>query len=261
MSAPLEVAAVSVNSKCPVSSRKQNVYVAFPIYDTYVKSNDLWYNMTPVKRVQQNLLAANERRLLNWLCARMPLWVTPDLLTAFGFAGSLATFAGYALSLFDFAWLWLAVAGYFINWFGDSLDGSLARYRKIERPAFGYFVDHSIDSFSNMIIVLGLGLSPFIRLDVALFGLAGYLLLSIHTFLAARVTDEFKLTYLTGGPTEMRLILIAMTIIMFGVGPGSPVAMGLSGFDIFVGGLGIILIAIFIVQTISTARFLNLPRS
>ncbi len=213
--------------------------------------------MTPVNRIQQNLLAASERRLLNWLCARMPAWATPDMLTGIGFVGSIATFAGYALSSFHLAWLWVAIAGYFINWFGDSLDGSLARYRKIERPAFGYFVDHSIDSFSNMIIVIGLGLSPFIRLDTALFGLAGYLLLSIHTFLAARVTDEFKLTYLAGGPTEMRLILIAMTVAMFIMEPGPALIMGQSLFDLFIGGLGVILIVLFIVQTIVTARRLS----
>jgi archaetidylinositol phosphate synthase len=213
--------------------------------------------MTPVNRIQQNLLAAKERQLLNWLCARMPVWATPDRLTGVGFVGSIATFSGYALSTFHLAWLWVAIAGYVINWFGDSLDGSLARYRKIERPAFGYFVDHSIDSFSNMLIVLGLGLSPFIRIDVALFGLAGYLLMSIHTFLAARVTDEFKLTYLAGGPTEMRLILIAMTVVMFVVEPGPAIFIGLSIFDLFIGALGIILILLFIVQTVGTARRLN----
>lgn len=215
--------------------------------------------MTPVNRIQQNLLAAKERQLLNWLCARMPAWVTPDQLTSIGFAGSIATFAGYALSSFNLAWLWVAIAGYFINWFGDSLDGSLARYRKTERPDFGYFVDHSIDSFSNMLIVLGLGLSPFIQLDTALFGLAGYLLMSIHTFLAARVTNEFNLTYLSGGPTEMRLILVAMTVVMFIVGPGPEWFMGQSSFDLFIGGLGIILILLFIGQTILTARRLNQP--
>lgn len=213
--------------------------------------------MTPVNRIQQNLLAAKERQLLNWLCARMPAFVKPDLLTGIGFIGSIATFAGYALSTFHLAWLWMAIAGYFINWFGDSLDGSLARYRKIERPAYGYFVDHSIDSFSNMIIVLGLGLSPFIRLDTALFGLTGYLLLSIHTFLAARVTDEFKLTYLAGGPTEMRLILIAMTVVMFVVGPAPAWFIGLSMFDLFIVGFAIILILLFIMQTVVTARRLN----
>lgn len=215
--------------------------------------------MQPITRIQQNMLAASERRLLNWLCARMPDWVTPDILTTIGFVGSLATFAGYALSSMHLAWLWLAVVGYFINWFGDSLDGSLARFRKIERPDFGYFVDHSIDSFSNLIIVLGFGFSPFIRFDVALFGVAGYLLMSIHTFLAARVTDQFNLTYLTAGPTEMRLILIAMTIAMYVVGPKPPIWMGLSAFDIFVGTLGIILILLFLVHTIATAKRLNLP--
>ena len=215
--------------------------------------------MTPVNRIQQNLLAAKERQLLNWLCARMPARVTPDQLTGLGFVGSIATFAGYALSTYNLAWLWVAIAGYFINWFGDSLDGSLARYRKTERPDFGYFVDHSIDSFSNMLIVLGLGLSPFIQLDTALFGLAGYLLMSIHTFLAARVTNEFNLTYLSGGPTEMRLILVAMTVVMFIVGPGPQWFMGQSSFDLFIGGLGVILILLFIGQTILTARRLNQP--
>jgi len=88
--------------------------------------------MQPAQRIQQNLLAARERKLLTWLCRRMPRWVTPDQLTALGFAGAIACFFGYALSGWDSAWLWLAVAGHAIQWFGDSLDGSLARYRRIE---------------------------------------------------------------------------------------------------------------------------------
>ncbi len=216
--------------------------------------------MQPVNRIQQNILAANERRLLNWLCARLPQWVTPDMLTLIGFIGSLMTFAGYGLSWWGLSWLWLSVAGYVVNWFGDSLDGSIARYRKIERPEYGYFVDHSIDAFSNMLLVLGLGLSPFIRFDIALFALAGYLLLSIHTFLAARVTGEFNLTYLAAGPTEMRLILIALTVTMYSVGPMPEVYSGMSPFDLFGLTLGCVLIMLFITQTYSLARRLDPPK-
>src|SRR5437868_426000 len=95
----------------------------------------------PVRRIQQNVLASAERRLLNWMCARMPSWVTPDRLTALGMLGAILVFAGYAASNWLHAWLWLAIFGYGIQWFGDSMDGSLARYRHIERPRFGYFLD------------------------------------------------------------------------------------------------------------------------
>ena len=160
--------------------------------------------MKPAQRIQSNVLAAGERRLLIWLCARMPPWVTPDFLTGLGFVGAISVFLGYALSVWHPAWLWLAIAGYGIHWFGDSLDGSLARYRQIERPAFGYFIDHSTDALANLIAMAGLGLSIYVDLDVALFTLAGYLLLSIHAFLAARVVGEIRLSYLAGGPTELR---------------------------------------------------------
>jgi archaetidylinositol phosphate synthase len=133
----------------------------------------------PVHRIQQNVLAVVERRLLDWFCERLPARITPDLLTAIVVLGSIAVAAGYALSPWGVAWLWLAIAGFCINWFGDSLDGSLARFRKIERPQFGYFIDHSLDAIGNLFMAMGLGLSGFVRLDVALFAVSGYLLLSI----------------------------------------------------------------------------------
>jgi archaetidylinositol phosphate synthase len=213
--------------------------------------------MKPVQRIQQNLLAAGERRLLTWLAARMPMWVTPDKLTAVGFIGALLVATGYALSSFHIEWLWLSIAAYFINWFGDSLDGSLARFRKIERPKFGYFIDHSTDSLGNMLVMIGLGLSPFLRMDVALFGLGGYLLLSIHTFVAARVVDEFRLSYVAAGPTELRLVLIAMTLSMFALGADTVWSTQFSAFDLFIGGLGAVLILLFIGQTARTASQLR----
>ena len=208
----------------------------------------------PLERIQQNLLATAERRLLNWLCARLPQWTKPDHLTALGLVGAVVIFAGYAASRIDPAWLWLSVAGYFIHWFGDSLDGSLARYRAIERPRFGYFVDHSADALGTLLIVGGIGLTPFVRLDVALLALAGYYLLSIHAFLAARVVGELKLSYVAAGPTELRLALIALTILMYKFGPAAPGLAGVSAFDLAVGSAGLILILLFVVQTLITAK-------
>ncbi len=210
--------------------------------------------MKPVQRIQQNVLAIGERRLLTWLAARMPPSVTPDRLTSVGFLGAAIVSLGYALSGWHSEWLWVAISGYFINWFGDSLDGSLARFRQIERPSFGYFIDHSTDALGNMIIMLGLGLSPYLRFDVAMFGLATYLLLSIHTFLAARVVGEFRLSYMAGGPTELRLVLIAMTLFMLAVGPGQLKDQGFSGFDVFIAGIAVVLIVLFVVQTAATAK-------
>jgi archaetidylinositol phosphate synthase len=219
-----------------------------------VVETNIMASIQPVQRIQQNILAVGERRLLTWLAARMPPSITPDRLTSIGFTGAALVASGYALSFFHVGWLWLSIIAYFINWFGDSLDGSLARYRKIERPKFGYFIDHSTDALGNMLIMIGLGLSPYLRMDVAMFGLGAYLLLSIHTFVAARVVAEFRLSYVAAGPTELRLVLIAMTLCMFAMGPGLVASTSFSPFDMFIGGLGAILVLLFIVQTARTAR-------
>jgi phosphatidylglycerophosphate synthase len=208
-------------------------------------------------RIQQNILARGERRLLNWLCARLPGWVTPDQLTALGFAGAVLVAAGYVLSWFDSEWLGLSLVGYIVNWFGDSLDGSLARWRGIERPNYGYFVDHSVDALATLMMISAIGVSPYMRLDVALMGVAGYFLLSIHTFIAAKVVGEFRLSYMAGGPTELRLMLMAMTALMPIVGTGLVAGTTLSAFDLFALVVSSILVTLFIVQTSATARMLR----
>lgn len=213
---------------------------------------------SPISRIQKNLLASSERKLLTWLCSHMPPWLKPDHLTAAGVAGAVAIFAGYAASTSSATWLWLALAGYVLQWFGDSMDGSLARYRRIERPSYGYFLDHSCDGIATLLILAGIGLSPFVRLDVALLALAGYLLLSIHAYLSARVLGELKLSYLSAGPTEIRVVLITMTLTMMVLGSGPAVFSKLSGFDLFVGAVATLMIALFIGQTLVTARRLAL---
>lgn len=208
----------------------------------------------PIERIQQNMLARSERRLLNWICNLFPPWVSPDMMTFVGMAGALMVFAGYVASNLGDQWLWLANAGYVIQWLGDSTDGSLARFRKIERPRYGYFLDHSCDGLATTLVVVGIGLSPYVTLEVALVALAGYLLLSIHAFLSVRVLGELKLSYLNAGPTELRFVLIALTLAMIGFGTEPGLFGRISGFDMFVGGVGCLLIGIFVVQTWITAR-------
>lgn len=209
--------------------------------------------LTPIDRIQENLVARVERRILNWLCARLPARVSPDMLTAFGMFGALLVFAGYLGSNMDRNWLWLSVFGYVAHWFGDSLDGSLARFRKIERPRYGYFLDHSCDGLATTLLVVGIGLSPFVQLEIALVALAGYLLMSIHAFLSVRVLGQLRLSYLNAGPTEMRLILIALTLAMYFTGRENPVLWQLNPFDIFVVSVGLLLIALFLKQTFEVA--------
>lgn len=208
----------------------------------------------PLTRIQGNILAKRERILLNWLCARMPAWVTPDILTAFGLFGAFLTFAGFIASNFGPGWLLLVILGYFVQWFGDSMDGSIARFRKIERPSYGYFIDHSCDGLTTALILWGMGASPYVSFNVATIALVGYLLLSIHAFLAARVLGELKLTYYAGGPTELRFVLIGLTTMMMVLGTEPGLFGDISGFDLFVGVVGVILIVIFIVETIVTGR-------
>ena len=209
----------------------------------------------PIDRIQENLLARSERRLLTWICARLPGWVTPDMMTFLGMVGAVMVFAGYVLSNLGENWLWLAIGGYAVQWLGDSTDGSLARFRQIERPRYGYFLDHSCDGLATTLVLAGIGLSPYVQMEVALIALAGYLLLSIHAFLRVRVLSEMKLSYLNAGPTELRFLLIGFTLAMMGFGASGPGWFGeVSGFDLFTGICGVVMIALFTQATFSTAR-------
>lgn len=209
----------------------------------------------PIERIQLNVLARGERRLLNWICARMPAWVTPDMLTLTGMVAAFAIFFGYVASHWGENWLWLSIAGYVVHWFGDSTDGSLARFRKIERPRYGYFLDHSCDGLGTTLVVVGIGVSPYITLEIALIALAGYLLMSINAFLTVRVLGELKLSFSVFGPTELRFILIGLTLAMLWFGSAGEGWFGrISGFDIFAAFVATVLIGMFLIQTATTAR-------
>jgi phosphatidylglycerophosphate synthase len=142
---------------------------------------------------------------LAWLAGRLPRWVTPDFLTAVGALGAAITFVGYAFAGSRPALLWIATLGLVINWFGDSLDGTLARLRNIERPRYGYFLDNAIDCLAALLLALGLALSGYVRFDVSLFGLSAYMMMSALSFLRVNVTGILHITYGGLGPTEIRV--------------------------------------------------------
>ena len=108
-------------------------------------------------RIQTSILNAAEKKVLVWLAERMPSWVTSDMLTFVGFIGALVVAAGYALSNLSLYWMWLSCLGLFINWFGDSLDGSLARVRNTQRKTYGFFIDHNVDVINETIMFIGVG--------------------------------------------------------------------------------------------------------
>ncbi len=170
------------------------------------------------KRVNDILLGPLERPALQWLAGHSPGWVTPDIMTITGVAGALVIALGYALSQMHPAFLWLATLGFIINWFGDSLDGTLARYRHIERPKYGFYIDHVIDCLTEIVIILSLGLSPYIKFSVASVCCIAYIAMSVLVYVRMNVMGEFKISYGKLGPTEVRLIAIGLNAAMFFVG-------------------------------------------
>lgn len=208
--------------------------------------------MQPMERIQENVVARQERRFLTWACSRMPERVTPDHLTALSVVGALLVPAGYFGSRADPRFLLVAILGLVANWFGDSLDGSLARYREVTRPRYGYFLDHSVDAFGTVLMIGGMGLSPYVRTDVALFAVAGYLALCIHVFLKNYVTGTFQLTFIHLGPTELRMVFVALTVFMFFAGPSHDLGSAtLSDCDIALTIIGIVLVLLFLSGTLA----------
>jgi len=200
-----------------------------------------------------------ERPALQWLCSHMPAWVNPDILTAIGLFGGLVIAVGYWLSQLDKNFLWLVDFGFVVNWFGDSLDGSLARYRKIERFQYGYFVDHTVDTCTQTMICIGLGLSPFVGFNYAMLALVGYLQLGILTYVNTAVTGVFKVSYGKIGPTEIRVVIIgANALFYFASNPMIDLSViNISLFNLLVLSVAVGFFIYFIVFTFMQAVELN----
>lgn len=170
-------------------------------------------------RIQTSVLNASEKKVLLYLAERQPKWMTSDILTGIGVVGAVIVAAGYFLSNYNIMWLWLSTFGFFVNWYGDSLDGTLARYRHTQRPVYGFYLDHTIDGMTMAIMCVGAGLSDMLNLYIAFAVLAVYLLLSISVYINAHLKGEFKLTYAGMGPTEFRLILMIVNTLFIYVKP------------------------------------------
>jgi phosphatidylglycerophosphate synthase len=185
------------------------------------------------------LLARPEARVLEWIARRLPRWVMPDHLTALGVLAALGIAAAYALSNRDAAWLWAASGLLVVHWLGDSLDGTLARVRRTERPRYGYYLDHLVDAIATALIGLGLGLSPHMLLVTGLVIVVAYLVLSINTYLETQALGVFSLGYGRLGPTEARLALVALnTVLALGLAPAVTIAgLGVTVLD--AAGLGL----------------------
>ena len=165
------------------------------------------------KRIQTSFLNAAEHKALVWLAARQPKWVTSNTLTWIGIAGSVIIAAGYILSNLDISWLGLASFGFLVNWYGDSLDGNLARFRGTQRPIYGYYLDHTVDAINEILMFISIGISSLLNIWIAVTGLILYLLLTLNVSMNAHLKKEFKLTYAKMGPTELRLILIIINTL------------------------------------------------
>lgn len=210
-------------------------------------------------RVNDILLGPLERPALQFFARHMPAWVTPDKLTAFGLLGSALIFISYLLTRYNPGFLWLASLGFVINWFGDSLDGTLARYRNIQRPIYGFFVDHSLDAVSEALVFIGLGLSPYVRLDLALLALVGYLMMSVLVYIRTCVDGVFKISYGKLGPTEVRMIaILANTILFFSSNPQWNTSVGTFGiYDLVAIAIIVLLFSFFISTTWQEIRRLQ----
>jgi archaetidylinositol phosphate synthase len=160
------------------------------------------------RRTNHSLTAAAEKRLLQWMAARAPQWVTSDGLTALGLAAQLGAGACYGLAQWDHLWLLGACVCIALNWLGDSLDGTLARVRRRQRPRYGFYVDHAVDIFGSAAMMGGMALSGLVHAPVALGMLIAFLLLSAESYLATHTLGCFEMSQGLFGPTEIRILLI-----------------------------------------------------
>lgn len=180
------------------------------------------------------LLAVPEKRLLRWIAARLPRWILPDDLTVLGVVAAFGVAVAYQLANDSLDWLWVASALLVVQWLGDSLDGTLARVREIERPTYGYYLDHLVDAIATAAIGIGLGLSPLMLLSIGTLIVVAYLILSINVYLESFAFNRFSIGYGYVGPTEIRLILIVLnTVVALGAGLDFVVAeLELTVFDL-----------------------------
>lgn len=208
-------------------------------------------------RQHGSLLAAPEKRLLIWIAQRLPSGINSDHLTLLALVAMAGAGAAFAAARYWPPALWLVVIALLVNWFGDSLDGTLARVRRVERPRYGFYVDHVLDLAGITLLLGGLACSGHMTPLVSMMTLVAYLLVSAEVFLATAAHGVFRMSFLWFGPTELRLVLAVGTVALFNDPHVDLAALGRHPlFDVggVVAGAG--LLAAFIVATVRNTRVL-----
>jgi len=208
------------------------------------------------RRELRSLTGAAEKRLLVFIGERLPEWVTPDRLTALGTLGMAG--AGLCYRLVPVTPLALLGVNLFlfVNWFGDSLDGTLARVRRRERPRYGFYVDHLVDGLGASFVMVGLAGSGLVRPGLALAGLVAYLLMQLHIALKAHATGVFKIAFGGVGGTELRILVAVLNTVIF-FAPGRSVAPGLSLVDVALAAGLALMVLMLLRDAVGTALALD----
>ena len=210
------------------------------------------YKRDSQEAINTGLTAKTEEKLKEIICPRIPEWMSPDHLTVIGILGIIIVSAGFVLGFLNRYYLAFVPLGLIINWFGDSFDGSIARYRKRTRPNYGYYIDKIIDAVVIIIFALGLGLSGFVKIEIALLMASVYLALMLNVDLLVYVKGQSKNSFGLFGPTEIRIIGIIVAIIMFFIPVNSYDIYGylVSQYDIVVFALSVLMFLILIINII-----------
>lgn len=211
---------------------------------------------TNSERIVNTITGNWEKRNLPKMAKALPVWVMPDHLTLLGIMASTIIAAGYILSNLSGWWLLLSNLGLFIHWFADSLDGTLARVRHIERENYGYFVDHMCDVWTVILMCLGLGMSPLMQMEIAMFLAVGYLMINVYVHITVYTRRIFVLSYSRFGPTEIRIIIIILNFVLIFWNPVILYfrKMPLSFFDLMGIAASIIFLLIFITRFFKEAK-------
>lgn len=169
----------------------------------------------PAARLQQSISANLEKRILIWMADRTSACINSDHLTILGFVAQLLTGLTYALAGSNKMWLLAGIGFLALNWLGDSMDGTLARVRCQQRPRYGFYVDHMLDSIGSVALMVGLAFSGFMSPPIVISLLVLFLLLSIQSYLATYTLGEFRMSFWSFGPTELRILLAVGNLALF----------------------------------------------
>jgi hypothetical protein len=198
-----------------------------------------------------------EKRLLRWIAARTPAWTSPDHLTVLGLVSLFAGGAAYALAAQEPRFLHVVNAALLLNWLGDSLDGTLARWRGLPRPRYGFYVDHFVDALGAIALLGGLALSGLAHPASAAALLVAYLLTNVEVALSAHVTGVFKITRGPIGGTELRLLLAAANLVALAFPRVEAFGLELGLFDLIAAPAAVLLLALVVQAAITTGRRLD----